>query len=202
MIVKQFLHSSTISLILAAGLFASSSALAEPQRYELDPEHTTIAFKVDHLGYADTLGVFLAFEGGFTYDMTTRELSDLTVSVQTASVESFNEARDNHVKNADFLDVANHPVMTFTASGGTPATETSGTVTGDLTLLGKTLPLTLDVTLNKAAPYPFGHGRFTLGISAKGVVKRSDYGMTYAVENGFVGDAVEVIIETEAMRVE
>lgn len=186
----------------AALALAATPALAEPHRYELDPTHTTIAFMVDHIGYADTLGVFLEFEGGFTYDMDTQELSDVEITVQTASVQSFNEARDNHVRNKDFLDVEQFPVMTFTADGGTPASDTTGTVTGNLTLLGKTQPLSLDVTLKKAADYPFGHKRFTLGISARGTVERSAYGMNYAVENGFVGDAVQLIIETEAMRVD
>ncbi|MEO0978874.1 MAG: YceI family protein [Pseudomonadota bacterium] len=186
----------------AALALAATPALAEPHRYELDPTHTTIAFMVDHIGYADTLGVFLEFEGGFTYDMDTQELSDVEITVQTASVQSFNEARDNHVRNKDFLDVEQFPVMTFTADGGTPASDTTGTVTGNLTLLGKTQPLTLDVTLKKAADYPFGHKRFTLGISARGTVERSAYGMNYAVDNGFVGDEVQLIIETEAMRVD
>ncbi|MEO1114271.1 MAG: YceI family protein [Pseudomonadota bacterium] len=186
----------------AALALAATPALAEPHRYELDPTHTTIAFMVDHIGYADTLGVFLEFEGGFTYDMDTQELSDVEITVQTASVQSFNAARDNHVRNKDFLDVEQFPVMTFTADGGTPASDTTGTVTGNLTLLGKTQPLTLDVTLKKAADYPFGHKRFTLGISARGTVERSAYGMNYAVENGFVGDEVQLIIETEAMRVD
>lgn len=182
--------------------FALAPALAEPHRYELDPTHTTIAFMVDHIGYADTLGVFLDFEGGFTYDMETQELSDVEIIVKTASVQSFNEARDNHVRNKDFLNVEAFPVMTFTAEGGTPNSDTTGTVTGNLTLLGETQPLSLDVTLKKAEKYPFGHGRFTLGISASGTVKRSAYGMIYAVDNGFVGDDVRLIIETEAMRVE
>ena len=186
---------------LALPLYTLTAA-AEPHQYELDPEHTTISFMVDHLGYADTLGLFLEFDGTFTYDMETQELSDLSVTVQTASVESFNEARDNHVKNADFLNVETYPVMTFTGVSASPESETSGTVTGDLTLLGVTKPVTLDVTLNKAADYPFGHSRFTLGISATGTVKRSDCGMMYAVENGFVADDVRITIETEAMRVE
>ena len=188
--------------VLALSAVAATPALSEPHRYELDPTHTTIAFMVDHLGYADTLGLFLEFEGGFTYDMETQELSDVSVTVKTASVESFNDARDNHVRNKDFLDVEQFPVMSFTASGGTPASDTNGTVEGELTLLGQTQPLTLDVTLKKAADYPFGHSRFTLGISARGTVVRSQYGMNYAVDNGFVGDEVQLIIETEAMRVE
>lgn len=192
---------TALTSILATAVLAAP-AIAEPYRYELDPEHTTIAFLVDHLGFADTLGLFTRIEGGFTYDMETKTLSDVEVRVETESVETFNDARDGHLRGTDFLDVASHPLMVFTAEGGTPASDTTGTVAGELTLLGQTRPLTLEVTLNQAARYPFGHQRFVLGLSARATVVRSDYGMTYAVDNGFVGDDVEVIIETEAMRVE
>lgn len=175
---------------------------AEPQRYELDAEHTTVAFLIDHVGYAATLGLFANVEGGFTYDMETQDLSDLEVRVMMASVETLNAARDEHVRSGHFLDVVEHEAMTFTANDGMAEGETSGTVTGDLTLLGETRRLTLDVTLNKAAEYPFGHGRFTLGITARGELNRSDFGMEYGVDNGLVGDTVRIIIETEAMRLE
>lgn len=181
---------------------AGTIANAEPFQYELDPTHTTVAFLIDHIGFAKTLGMFTEMEGTFTYDMETQELSDVSVTVSTASVNTFNEARDGHVRNKDFLAVDAHPTMTFTATGGTPTNDTSGTVEGELTLLGKTLPLTLDVTLNKADAYPFGHKRFVLGLTARGTVKRSDFGMSYGVENGLVGDEVDLIIEAEAMRME
>ncbi len=186
----------TLAVIL---LFAP--ALAEPHRYELDPEHTTVSFLVDHLGYANTLGIFRKVEGGFTYDMETRELSDVEVRVDSASVDTFHDARDNHVRGKDFLNVEAHPAMTFKAGNGVPTGDNTGTVEGELTLLGQTHPLKLNVTLNGAKAYPFGHGRFTLGLTIRGTVKRSQYGMMYAVENGFVGDEVQLIIETEAMRV-
>ena len=75
-------------------------------------------------------------------------------------------------------------------------------MTGDLTILGQTQPVTLDVTLNKAAAYPFGHKRFVLGLSLETVIKRSDFGMEYGVANGLVGDEVAIKIETEAMQME
>ena len=186
----------TILLAVAGG------AAAAPERYELDPEHTVVSFLVGHVGYASVLGVFPKVEGGFTYDRETRELSDLEVTVGAGSVETFHDARDEHVRAGDFLDVGAHPAMTFTAEGGEPTGEVEGTVTGELTLLGETRPLTLDVTLNKAEEYPFGHGRFTLGLSARGSLMRSQWGMTYAVENGLVDDEVRLVIETEALRAE
>lgn len=193
---------NTHILSAAALAILASPALAAPERYELDPAHTTVSFLVDHVGYAGTLGLFGQIEGTFTYDIETQELSDLEIRVTTDSIVTLNEARDEHVRGGDFLNVEAHPVMTFTADGGSPADATSGTVTGELTLLGETRPLTLDVTLNKAEAYPFGHKRFVLGISARGSLMRSEYGMTYGVDNGLVGDEVDLIIETEAMRME
>ncbi len=187
---------------IAALLLLAAPAAAEPARYELDPAHTTVAFLVDHVGYAATLGLFAQVEGGFTYDVDTQDLSDVRVTVATDSVETLNDARDGHVRSGDFLDVEANPQMVFTAGGGTPADATTGQVAGELELLGRTGPLVLDVTLNKAEAYPFGHQRFTLGLTVRGSLNRSDWGMDYGVANGLVGDEITLIIETEAMRVE
>ncbi len=190
--------------LMTTALVASltTAAHADMATYELDPEHTTVFFLIDHIGYAKTLGLFTTVTGNFMYDADTRELGEVNVSIDAASVESFNEARDNHVRKSDFLDTAKHPTITFTATGGTAASDTSGTVTGDLAILGQSLPVTLDVELNKAAPYPFGHKREVLGLSMTTSIQRSDFGMAYGVANGLVGDTVSIQIETEAMKIE
>lgn len=191
------------NLTLAAVLsLAPIAAQAEMANYELDPSHTAVYFTVDHVGFAKTLGIFGAVTGTFSYDMETQELADVQVSIDANSVNTFHEARDNHVRNKDFLDVPNHPAITFVANSGTAASDTAGTVSGDLTLLGETHPVTLNVVLNKADTYPFGHKRFVLGLSIDASIKRSDFGMTYAVDNGLVGDVVDIKIETEAMKIE
>jgi len=181
---------------------AATTAHAEMARYELDPTHTAVYFTVDHIGYSKTLGIFTDLSGSFMYNPETQELSDVSVAINAASVQTFNEARDGHVKNKDFLNVSEHPQITFVASSGTPADDSSGTVTGDLTILGQTQPVTLNVTLNKAAAYPFGHKREVLGLSLGTSIQRSAFGMTYAVDNGLVGDEVTINIETEAMKME
>jgi len=186
----------------ALAFLIATAAQAEMANYQLDPEHTTVYFTVDHIGYAKTLGLFTNISGEFMYDAETQELGEVNVSIDAASVESFNAARDGHVRGSDFLDVDNHPAITFTATGGKAASATNGTVTGDLTILGQTRPVTLEVTLNKAAPYPFGHKRDVLGLSMSTEIQRNDFGMTYAVENGLVGDTVAIAIETEAMKIE
>ncbi|WP_299560657.1 YceI family protein [uncultured Sulfitobacter sp.] len=194
--MTRFFPSAALALSLAL------PAQAEPLRYELDPAHTTVAFTIQHLGYADTLGLFGEVSGGFTYDMETQQLSDVSVTVAADSITTLNEARDDHVRGNDFLGVQDHPTITFTADSGTARSDTAGTVKGEVTILGQTRPLALDVELAGQGPYPFGHKRFVLGVSARGSLMRSDFGMNYGVDNGLVGDEVQILIETEAMQVE
>lgn len=194
------IRTAACAAALTAPLALAAPAGAAPATYAIDPEHTTIAFMVSHIGYAKILGMFTEMSGEFVYDTEARELGDVTVTVEAASVFTNDERRDGHVRDDDFLNVDEHPEITFTASGGEVTGENTGTVTGDLTILGETHPVTLDVTLNKVAAYPFGHEKETLGISARTTIERSRWGMDYAVANDLVGDAVEILIEFEAIR--
>ena len=184
--------------LLTAPLPIATSAMAAPQTFDLDPAHTTIAFWVDHIGYARTLGWFTEVTGSFVYDAEARTVSDIVITVSAASVFSNDDARDGHVRNADFLDVEQYPDIVFTAAGGEETGENTGVIPGQLTLLGETRPLDVSVTLNKDAAYPFGHQKRTLGLSAQTTITRSEFGMDYAL-GGLVGDDVTVIIETEAI---
>lgn len=188
--------------LAAAVVFSSlgATAHADAARYELDPTHTAVYFTIDHIGYAKTLGVFTEVTGSFVYDTDTQALGDVQVAIQAASVNTFNDARDGHVRNRDFLDVTTYPEITFVANRGMPTSADSGTVTGELTILGETRPVTLNVTLNKVAEYPFGHQREVLGLSLDTSILRSEFGMNYGVGNGLVGDEVSINIETEAIK--
>lgn len=190
-----------IRTTLTAALFSAAiagPALAEPRTYEIDPTHASIGFLVDHIGYAKVLGQFLKTEGSFVFDEETLELGEVSVTIDASSVFTNHDARDNHVRSTDFLAAGDNPDITFTATGGQIETDRTGKVTGDLTIRGVTHPVTLDVTWNKTAPYPFGHKKQTIGVSARGSILRSDYDMTYA-QGGIVGDAVDLIIEVEAI---
>lgn len=179
---------------------AAGSAVAEPRTFRIDPEHFSVGFLVEHVGYDRTLGMFLDAEGEFVYDDQTRDLQSARVEVSADSVFTNHEERDEHLRSEDFLDAESYPEVVFEATGFEPTGENSGKLTGDLTLLGKTRSITLDVTVNKAAKYPFGHGEYTLGVSARTTIERSRWGMTYAVEDGLVGDKVELLLEFEAIR--
>ena len=179
---------------------AAQPAPAEPARYELDPEHLTIAFLVEHIGYAKTLGAFRDASGGFTFDEATGSLAAVRVVVATASVDTAHEARDRHLTSGDFLNSAAHPEMIFTATSAERTGERTFTIRGELALLGTREPLTLEATWNKSAPYPIGPRTEVIGVSARGRLARSAFGMSYGVDNGLVGDDVEIIIELEARR--
>lgn len=192
---------------LIAVLLLPMTVSAAPRTWEIDPEHFSIAFSVGHAGYADVMGLFREADGRFVYDPETRELESGEVTVQAASVFTAHEERDEHVRDGDFLDADSHPEIRFTATGYEPGGEDRGVLRGELTLLGETRPVTLDVRINRMAEYPFGGGMlsdppYVIGISAETTIERSEWGMTYGVEDDIVGDEVELRFEFEARRQE
>lgn len=189
------------ALLLAGGLMLGpAEGRAEPAEFVLDPDHTYITFYVHHLGFSDLAGMFLESEGSFSYDEEAKELKSAVITIQTDSVFTNHDERDKHLKGADFLNTGEYPEMTFSATKAEKLSDTQGKITGDLTLLGVTKPVTLDVTFNKAGNYPFGDGHYALGFDAEGSFKRSDFGMTYGVDGGIVGDEIKLVIGTEGIR--
>jgi polyisoprenoid-binding protein YceI len=173
---------------------------AAPERYVIDQDHMAIAFLVSHIGFARTLGQFTRAEGSFAFDPEKPAVSDIEVIIDAASVNTQHEKRDAHLRNEDFLWVEKHPQIIFRGTSAEQTGPRTGRVIGDLTLRGVTRPVTLDVTWNKSGQYPFGDMHYAMGLSARTQIKRSDFGMTYAVQGGLVGDEVEIILEFEAIR--
>ena len=194
------------SWVLASALVAVSGvASAEPERFEIDPEHLSVGFLVSHIDYARVLGMFQEGEGSFTFDEETGELSDLRMAISTDSVFTDHEKRDEHLRSPDFLNAAEFPEMVYTAAGASSSSDREYQIDGELELLGSKRPVPLQATWNKSGRYPFGGGLlgqppYAMGVSIRGSFKRSEFGMTYGVDNGLVGDEVELIIEFEAQR--
>jgi polyisoprenoid-binding protein YceI len=194
-----------IVLFLAVLLCGIAQAQAKPEKYVVDPEHFSIAMSVRHIGYFDLIGLFTEGSGSFIFDEAKPEVSDIEITIKTGSFYSGHEKRDGHVRSADFLNAKEFPEMVFVGKRSEKTGDRTGKIHGELTLRGVTRPLTLDVTWVKSAEYPIGGGLFggkpyVTGINAKGVLKRSDFGMTYAVDNGLVGDAVTLMLGFEARR--
>ncbi len=177
-------------------------AAAEPRTYVLDHEHMSIAFLGRHLTFASVLGVFHEAQGTIVFDEEVPALQSIEVRVATESVDTNHARRDAHLRSGDFLDSDNHPEMIFTMTGAQQTGERTGTVTGNLALAGETRPMTLDVIWNDAGNYPFGDRHYAIGISARGSILRSEWGMDYGVADGLVGDEIEIIIEAEFIRQE
>jgi polyisoprenoid-binding protein YceI len=189
-----------VALIFSSVCLNARIGFPEPFQYVIDPEHFSVGFLVDHIGYAKILGIFRKAEGSFVFDEETLELEDVVVTIEAASIFTNHKKRDAHLRGGDFLNSREFPTIIFTGQSNKILEDQKGIVSGSLTLLGKSLPVTLDVTWNKSDVYPFGHKKHTIGLSVRGAFKRSDYDMSYAVANGWVGDKIELIIELEANR--
>lgn len=183
---------SAFAIVLSAAVMQPLPARAAPERYQIDPNHMAIAFLVSHVGFAKTLGQFTRAEGSFVFDPEKPAVSDIAVIIDAASINTQHEERDRHLRAKDFLWVEEHPQITFRGTSAEQTGPRTGRVAGDLTIRGVTQPVMLDVVWNKSGQYPFGDMHYAIGISARGKIKRSDFGMTYAVEGGMVGDEVEI----------
>lgn len=196
-----FSAEALLPLIAAAAMFvAPASGRAQAATFEIDPTHLSIGFLVEHIGYAKTMGMFLKAKGSFQFDEASGTLSNVRAEVDADSVFTNDKRRDSHVKSGDFLSADKFPRMVFTATSAKRTGDRTFEVPGQLELLGKSLPLTLTATWNKSAESPLPGKPYVMGVSLRGTVKRSAYGMSYAVANGWVGDDVAVMIEFEAIR--
>lgn len=207
MMNRHALFSARMLSWLLAGLLLSVTltSRAEPKPYVLDPDHLSVGFLIRHIGYEAVLGMFRKAEGAFTFDEDTGQLSNLRIVVDAASVFTNHDKRDQHLRSDDFLDTGKYPQLVFTAQSAQLQKQQPASVSGELTLRGVTRPVILQATWNKSDRYPIPAAvperfPYVLGASVRGAFKRSEFGMTYAVDNGWVGDTVELIIEFEARR--
>ena len=170
-------------------------------KYVIDKTHFSVGFLVEHVGYAKTLGMFREIDGSYTHDLENNKINNIKIIINTNSVFTNHDKRDKHLMSPDFLDVEKHPEMIFVANN-ININKNETLINGSLTLLGVTKPLTLKGKINKIGKYPFGGliKPYVMGISARGIIKRSDHGMMYAKKDNLVGDNIELIIEFEARR--
>ena len=174
---------------------------ASEEEYIIDKSHFSIGFLVEHVGYAKTLGMFRDIDGSYIHDVKNKKINDINIVINTDSVFTNDEKRDEHLKSPDFLHVDKYPEMVFKATD-IKINNDETIINGNLTLLGITKPLVLTGKINKIGKYPFGGiiKPYVMGISAKGTIKRSDHAMMYAIKDNLVGDEIDLIIEFEARR--
>ncbi len=176
-------------------------AFSAEDKYVIDKTHFSVGFLVEHIGYAKTLGMFRDIDGSYSHDLDNNKINNINIVIKTGSVFTNHDKRDQHLMSPDFLHVNKFPEMVFNATNIEIKNDET-TIRGELTLLGITKPLILTGRINKVGKYPFGGiiKPYVMGISARGTIKRSEHGMSYALKDNLVGDEIDLIIEFEARR--
>lgn len=170
-----------------------------------DPTHSNADFSVRHLMISTVRGGFKDVSGKLNFDAQNPAASYVEATIQTASVWTGINDRDNHLRSADFFDVANHPAMTFKSTKVEVVNPTHAKVTGDLTIRETTHSVVLDVEFMGEQKNPFT-GKTSAGFSATTSINREDFGLTWnvALETGgfVVGKEIKISLDIEAVAVE
>lgn len=162
--------------------------------YVLDPAHGKITWSVDHMGFSTYVGQFTDVAAELDLDVRNPSASKLDATVQTGSVGTFHDGLDQHLKTADFLDVAKFPSATFRATGIRLLDRDTAKIAGNLTLRGVTRPIEIEADFNQAGINPVDK-QYSLGFDGEAKIKRSDFGVNYGLP--FLGDEVTLHLEAE-----
>lgn len=191
----------TTSRFLATPLLAGtllSLSLATPvlaaERYTLDPMHTAIVWHINHFGFSNPSGKFMDVDGTLMLDLQNPAASKVTVNIPVSKIDTDIPKLDEHLKSNAFLDAATFPKAVFTTNSVDVTSKDTAIVHGLLSLHGVTHAVDLNVKLNKLGENMFK--KPTVGFSATGVIKRSDFGITTYLPG--LGDEVRLDIESEA----
>ncbi|MBU6339279.1 MAG: YceI family protein [Rickettsiales bacterium] len=182
------------SLVFFLALFSFSSNAADV--YKLDPNHTNITWSANHFGFSSPSGKFTESSGTIILDELNPSRSQVEVTINTASINTGIAQFDGHLKGANFLNSDKFPTATFTSTSIQVQGDKTAKVQGNLNLLGVTKPITLDARLNKIGISPVSQKK-TAGFTIKGTIRRSDFGMNFAIPG--VSDEVKINIEVEAI---
>ena len=186
------------TLVAALILTLSLGGFAAAETYKIDSAHAAVVFRVSHLNIADAYGRFNDPTGTVVYDQADPSKAQFTFEVKTANVDTGNKKRDDHLRSPDFFDAKQFPTITFKSTSVKAGGENQLEVTGDLTLHGVTKSITFPI--KKTGEADTGKMGYRTGWLAEVDLKRSDYGMTYGVQQGAIGDDVHLIISFEAVK--
>jgi polyisoprenoid-binding protein YceI len=183
------------SALVAIAAFAGP-ALAAPETYNVDPNHTYPSFEISHLGFSTQRGRFDKTSGSITLDREAKIVSG-AITIEANSIDTGNEKLEAHLRTPDFFDVEKYPTITFKATKGRFHGDTLAALEGELTLHGETRPVTLTVNKFHCGPHPVSK-KPACGADAVATIKRSDFGMKYGLP--VIGDEVKLLLNVEAYR--
>ena len=189
----------SIALLFAAFSIMFASAQTT---WTNDPAHSRLGFKVKHITVSEINGYFSDFAVTVTTSKADYSDAKINLTAKIASVNTGVEARDNHLKTADFFDAEKYPTMTFTSTSFTRlASKTKNgpskaILKGNLTMHGVTKPITLNVIYYGTVTNPMNQ-QTTAGFHIAGTLKRSDYGIGSKFPDAVVGDVITIIADAE-----
>ncbi len=190
-IITSFVTAFTFSLM---GIFAFPAIAADT--YKLDPDHTSIVFRVKHLGVGNVYGSFAGATGSFEYDENTPSNNAIEIQVSAVNIYTTVEKRDNHLRSPDFFHIKKYPKISFKSTSAKKIDNTSFQVSGELTLLDKKRPITIKVVQTGQGKDPWGN--FRRGFETTFSIKRSDFGMGFMLNAA--SDEVQVTVSLEGIK--
>ena len=195
--MKRIITSIAAVIALALPIVASAST------WSIDPDHSSVGFKVKHLMVSNVKGSFDKHTGTVEINDTDITKSKVDITIDTTSINTNVQKRDEHLRSADFFDVAKYPTMTFASKKVAKSGKDGLKVTGDLTLHGVTKEVVLNVeALSKESKDPWGNMR--RGTTATAKINRKDFGLTWnkALETGgvVVGEEIAITLEIEMIK--
>lgn len=169
--------------------------------YAIDAAHSRFGFVARHAMVTKVRGAFDQVEGSATIDGANPSNSTVSIAIDADSIDTRNKQRDDHIRTNDFLDIANHPKITFVSTSIAHSGGNDFEVTGDLTIRGVTKPITIPLAFEGSATDPFGNAR--IGFEGSVVVNRKDWGVVWnaALEAGGVLVSEKVTLEFEISAV-
>jgi polyisoprenoid-binding protein YceI len=165
--------------------------------YRIDPRHTTVLFKVNHMGLSTFVGRFNRVDASLEYDPANPAAAKLSAVIETASIDVNNPNFSETLRSSDWFNSERYPQATFVTRSVELVDGSRAHFTGDLTLLGVTAPIQLDIHFNGGADNMLT-GRYTLGFSATSTFKRSVFGMDQYIPA--IGDDIEIEVHAEFQR--
>lgn len=179
----------------------SAQAATEVQTYNIDPSHSTVEFKVRHLGFSRVTGRFGVFSGTVHYAPGDFDSIEVDVAIDASSIDTRDQNRDTHLRSGDFFDTETHTELHYRSTGVKSVSDDSFTLAGELTIRGTTRPIDLKVNYLGEADDPWGGKR--IAFDARGKINRKDYGLTWntVLESGglLLGDEVEISLDVQAV---
>ncbi len=186
--------------ILTTAVFAlalNTNSFAEELKYNIEPSHTSVVWTANHFGFSDFSGKFNDIEGSINFDEKNPKKSSVDVTIKMIGIDSGVAKLDEHLKSADFFNSGRFPTAKFISKKITVTGKGKAIIEGDLTIIGVTKTVALNTKFNKSGVNPINQKQ-SIGFSATTSIKRSDFGINYAIPG--VSDKVDLKIEVEANK--